>query len=143
VPAGRALVAFPSAEQTIAVGAVLARLGFTVEHPDSTDDRVLRLQQGDFAVVAAPRNGVAEDKSFYRIVQMLAPEVRRRLFFILVADDVQSGEGTQAFALLADLVLNSKDTAQADRLLHQTLHERRRLYQTFWDTEDRKSEGRL
>jgi predicted Zn finger-like uncharacterized protein len=143
VPAGRALVAFPLAEQAMAVSAVLTRLGFSVEHPDSSDDKVLRLQQGDFAVVAAPRNGVSEDKSLYRIVQTLPPEVRRRLFFILVADDVQSGEGTQAFALLADLVLNSKDTAQADRLLHQTLHERRRLYQTFWDTEDRKSEGRL
>jgi hypothetical protein len=127
----------------MAVSAVLARLGFTVEHPDAADDKILRLQQGDFAVVAAPKNGVGDERSLYRIVQTLPPEVRRRLFFILVADDVQSGEGTQAFALLADLVLNSKETAQADRLLHQTLHERKRLYQTFWDAEDRKSEGRL
>ena len=81
--------------------------------------------------------------SVHRAVQSLPVEIRRRVFLLLVGDDFQTGEGTQAFAALADLVLHSKDTGGCDRLLAHTLHERRRVYKTFWDAEDRKAEGRL
>jgi hypothetical protein len=140
---GKALIAFPSPELSGAVASVLTRLGFAVEELDTGDDQLIRLQQGDYDVVAGTRNGVPEDRNPYRIVQLLAPELRRRLFLLLVGDDLQTGEGSQAFALLADLVVNSKDAAQTDRLMLQSLHERRRLYQTFWDAEERKAEGRL
>jgi len=136
-------VAFPSADLAAAMAGVLGRLGFAVEQLDSADDKILRLQQGDYAVVVSARNGVPEDRSVYRMMQTMPLEIRRRLFLVLVGDDVQTGEGTQAFALLADLVVQSKDAPSCDRLLAQTLHERKRVYQTFWDAEDRKLEGKL
>jgi len=139
----KALVAFPSADLAAAMAGVLGRLGFAVEQLDSADDKILRLQQGDYAVVVSARNGVPEDRSVYRMMQTMPLEIRRRLFLVLVGDDVQTGEGTQAFALLADLVVQSKDAPSCDRLLAQTLHERKRVYQTFWDAEDRKLEGKL
>jgi hypothetical protein len=142
-PAVKALVAIPTADLSAAIAAVLGRLGFVVDQIDSADDKILRLQQGEYAVVASSRNGVPEDRSVYRMVQTMPPEIRRRLFLVLVGDDVQTGEGIQAFALLADLVVQSKDAASCDRLLAQTLHERKRVYQTFWDAEDRKLEGKL
>jgi hypothetical protein len=122
---------------------VLGRLGFAVEQLEPVDDKILRLQQGDFAVIVSARNGVPDDRNVYRIIQTLPLEIRRRLFLVLVGDDVQTGEGIQAFALLADLVVQSKDAAACDRLLAQTLQERKRVYQTFWDAEDRKLEGKL
>jgi len=125
------------------MASVLGRLGFAVEQLDSADDKILRLQQGDYAVVVSARNGVPEDRNVYRMMQTMPLDVRRRLFLILVGDDVQTGEGTQAFALLADLVIQSKDAPSCDRLLAQTLQERKRVYQTFWDAEDRKLEGKL
>jgi hypothetical protein len=139
----KALVAFPSADLAAAMAGVLGRLGFAVEQLDSADDKILRLQQGDYAVVVSARNGVPEDRNVYRMIQTMPLEIRRRLFLVLVGDDVQTGEGTQAFALLADLVVQSKDAPSCDRLLAQTLHERKRVYQTFWDAEDRKLEGKL
>jgi hypothetical protein len=142
-PVGRALIAFPSAELTGAVNGMLVRLGFAVDQLDASDDKLIRLQAGDYDVVATARNGVPEERNPYRLVQLLPPEIRRRLFLLLVGDDLQSGEGSQAFALLADLVVSSKDAGQAERLVLQALHERRRLFQTFWDVEDRKAEGRL
>jgi len=125
------------------MASVLGRLGFGVEQLDSADDKILRLQQGDFAVVVSARNGVPEDRNVYRMVQTLPLEIRRRLFLVLVGDDVQTGEGTQAFALVADLVVNAKDAPSCDRILAQTLQERKRVYQTYWDAEDRKLEGKL
>ena len=142
-PVAKALVAFPSADLAAAMAGVLGRLGFAVEQLDSADDKILRLQQGDYAVVVSARNGVPEDRNVYRMIQTMPLEIRRRLFLVLVGDDVQTGEGTQAFALLADLVVQSKDAPSCDRLLAQTLHERKRVYQTFWDAEDRKLEGKL
>jgi hypothetical protein len=122
---------------------VLGRLGFSVEQLEPLDDKMLRLQQGDFAVIVSARNGVPDDRNVYRIIQTMPLEIRRRLFLVLVGDDVQTGEGIQAFALLADMVVQSKDAASCDRLLAQTLQERKRVYQTFWDAEDRKLEGKL
>jgi predicted Zn finger-like uncharacterized protein len=142
-PVGRALIAFPSPELTGAVNGMLVRLGFAVDQLDASDDKLIRLQAGDYDVVATARNGVPEERNPYRLVQLLPPEIRRRLFLLLVGDDLQSGEGSQAFALLADLVVSSKDAGQAERLVLQALHERRRLFQTFWDVEERKAEGKL
>jgi hypothetical protein len=125
------------------VTSVLGRLGFAVEQIEPVDDKILRLQHGDFAVIVSARDGVADDRNVYRIIQTMPLEIRRRLFLVLVGDDLQTGEGIQAFALLADLVVHSKDVASCDRVLAQTLQERKRVYQTFWDAEDRKLEGKL
>jgi predicted Zn finger-like uncharacterized protein len=141
--AAKALVALPAAETASTMTTVLGRMGFAVEQLDSADDKLLRLQQGEFAVVISARNGVPEDRNVYRIMQTLPLEIRRRLFLVLVGDDVQTGEGTQAFALVADLVVNSKDAPSSDRILAQMLQERKRIYQTYWDAEDRKLEGKL
>ena len=65
------------------------------------------------------------------------------MFLVLVGDEFKTGEGTQAFAMLADLVIHSNDAATVERLVARTMIERRRVYQTFWDAEDRKAEGKL
>jgi hypothetical protein len=125
------------------VGTVLTRLGFAVETLDPLQEKMLRLQQGDYHFVATSRNGVSEDLNVYRVVLNLPPEIRRRMFLMVVGDEFKTGEGTQAFAVLADLVLHSKDATNCDRLVAHTVGERRRLYKTYWDTEDKKVEGLL
>lgn len=136
-------MAFPAPDVAAGMASALGRLGFAVEQLDSPEEKLLRLQQGEYAVVASARNGVPEDRNVYRTVQTLPLEIRRRLFLVIVGDDVQTGEGAQAFALLADLVLQPKDVPSCDRLLAHTLLERKRVYQTYWDAEDRKLEGKL
>lgn len=141
--AGRALVALPSQELASAADTLLTRLGFSVEHLDAGDEKFLRLQQGDYTLVATTRNGQPPERNVYTRLQTIPLEIRRRTFLMIVGDEFQSGEGTQAFAVLADLVVKGGDIPQTDRLLAQTLGERRRLYQTFWDAEDKRAEGKL
>lgn len=140
--AGKALVAL-SGEQQAAMAAALGRLGFAVEQLDGGDDKPIRLQQGDFDLVAASRTTQSAGGGVWGMVQGMSPDVRRRLFLVLVGDEFQTGESTQAFSVLADLVLHTRDLAGADGLVAKTLAERRRLYQTFWDTEDKRAEGKL
>ncbi len=141
---GTALISVPSPAQANVLGTMLGRLGFASEGLDpQLEEKILRLQQGEYPVVAATRNGVPEEKNLYRIVRMLPPDIRRRVFLVLVGDEFKSGEGTQAFSVLADLVVHTNDASNAERLVAQTMIERRRVYQTFWDAEDRKADGKL
>ena len=142
---GPALVSLASSELGNGVSALLSRLGFSVEplSDDTVEEKVQRLQQGEYPMLAVSRTGVPKDRDLYAVVRALSPELRRRLFLLMVGDEFKTGEGTQAFAVVADLVVQGKDALNCDRLLTQTLFERRRLYQTFWDVEERKREGRL
>ena len=141
--AGSALVSFPAPDQNNQMAAVLTRLGFAVESLEPAQEKMLRLQQGDYHFVVTSRNGVSEELNVYRAVLTLPPEIRRRLFLMVVGDEFKTGEGTQAFAVLADLVLHPQDATSCDRLVAHTVGERRRLYKTYWDAEDRKLEGLL
>ena len=79
----------------------------------------------------------AKGESLYQRINRLSPEGRRRLFVVLVGDEFKTGDGTQAFVTLADLVLNSKDAATADGPLRNTVAERSRLWQVFLDARQR------
>ena len=142
---GPALVSLTSSELGNGVSALLTRLGFGVEplDDDTVDDKIQRVRQGEYPMLAVSRSGVPKDRDLYAVVRSLSPDLRRRVFLLMVGDEFKTGEGTQAFAVLADLVVQGKDALDCDRLLTQTLVERRRLYQTFWDVEERKREGRL
>lgn len=139
----RALVSFPSQAETTTIATVLSRLGFTVDALEGAEDRHVRLQQGDYAFVASTRNGPSRERDVYALVKGLSPDRRRRLFLLLIGDEFRSGEPNQAFAAGADLVLHPDDVPSSARLVSQLLTERKRLFQTFLDAEDRKAEGRL
>ncbi len=143
-PIGTVLISVPNSEQAESLGTMLGKLGFASEGLDpQLEEKVLRLQQGEYPVVVTARNGVPEERNLYHIVCTLSPEIRRRVFLVLVGNEFKTGEGTQAFAMLADLVIHSNDAATVERLVARTMIERRRVYQTFWDAEDRKAEGKL
>ena len=62
-----------------------------------------------------------------------APSARRRVFLVLVGDEFKTGDGTQAWAAMADLVVTSRDAAHG-RQRHPHRHGRaQRLYQVFVD----------
>jgi hypothetical protein len=64
-------------------------------------------------------------------------DTRRRVFVVLVGEEFRSGDGTQAWAVQADLVLHPADTARAGHLIRATMNERKRLYQPLEDARKR------
>ena len=125
---GPALVSLTSSELGNGVSALLTRLGFGVEplDDDTVGDKIQRVQQGEYPMLAVSRSGVPKDRDLYAVVRSLSPDLRRRVFLLMVGDEFKTGEGTQAFAVLADLVVQGKDALDCDRLLTQTFVERRR-----------------
>jgi len=135
----RALVALPDAGQTAALTQALTRQGYAVDAFDDSGEAARLLEQGVYAVVVTSRTTAAAGKgeTLHQRVTRLNPEGRRRVFVVLVGDDFKTGDGTQAFAAMADLVLNARDTAGADAALRNTMAERTRLYQLFSDARKR------
>jgi len=111
-----------------AVTALLQRCGYGVETATDPQQGIQLLERNSYAVVATTSNGAQGNVSPHKRVAALAPEVRRDLFLVLLGSDFSSGDGTQAFAAMADLVLNPKDVASSEELLRSTVNERSRLF---------------
>ena len=139
VSAGRALVVLPDKGLAGALTLVLTRQGYSVDTLDEAEEGARLLEQGVYDLVATVRVAGAAGKgeSLYQRINRMSPDARRRIFVVLAGDEFKSGDATQAFAVLADLVLSSRDVASADALVRSTLAERARLYQAFLDARRR------
>ena len=135
----RALVALGDAAQSGAFTQALTRQGYSVDSFDDPAEGVRLLEQGVYVVVVTSKTAAAAGKgeTLQQRVGRLNPEGRRRIFLVLVGDEFKTGDGTQAFAAMADLVMNGRDTAGADAALRNTMAERTRLYQLFTDARRR------
>jgi predicted Zn finger-like uncharacterized protein len=134
----RALVALPDRGQAGNVAMMLTRLGYGVDTLDDMEEAARLLEQGAFQiVVTAPVAGAAGKESLYQKALRINPEARRRIFMILVADNLKSGDGTQAFVLQGDLVVSSRDAATSDAVFRNTLAEKNRIYAVFHEAKKR------
>jgi hypothetical protein len=66
--------------------------------------------------------------------------MRRRVFVVLAGDEFQTADGTQAWAVMVDLVVNSADAETCDSFIRATMNERKRLYQPYLDARRRIEE---
>jgi hypothetical protein len=135
----RALLAFPDPSLSAALGPVLTRMGFGVEAADEHEASARLLEQGVFPLVLTTRAQAppGRGESLYQRIVRLNPDSRRRVFVVLAGDEFKSGDGTQAFAVQADLVLSPRDLPNAEHYIRNSLSERMRLYQAFNDAHRR------
>jgi hypothetical protein len=137
-PVGRAMVALGDRAQAGAIALPLTRLGYQVDSVDSVEEGARLLDQGMYDLVVATRASAAPGReSLYQRLNRLSADARRRIFLVLVGDEFKTGDATQAWAVLADLVVTGRDIPNADAVLLPTLAERTRLYQAFVDARKR------
>jgi hypothetical protein len=131
-------VYLPGTDYANAVSDLLGRLGYETEYIDIWDQKVEEIHQGRYHVIVTHRNGESQngEKDLFKLLNMLPPETRRRIFIALVGDEFKTGNGTQAFAFMADLVCHPRDIDSADIVFRSTVAERARLYRSFLEVED-------
>ena len=135
---GRAVVALTDRTQAGAIALPLARQGYQVDTVDNPDEGSRLIEQGVYDLVVANRaSAPAGKESLYQRMSRLSPDARRRVFLVLVGDDFKTGDGTQAWTAMADLVVHPRDLATLDAMLSKTVEERKRLYQVFLDARKR------
>jgi predicted Zn finger-like uncharacterized protein len=141
--AGKALVCLPDRTAASAFTVTLTRLGYQVDAIDDPEEGARLLEQGVYGVVATARSAAAgpRGENLYQRAARLSPEGRRRIFLILVGDECKTGDGTQAWTLSADALVNTRDVSTADAIVRNTVAERARLYQVFLDARRRFEES--
>ena len=136
--AGRAMVALGDRAQAGAMALPLTRVGYQVDTVDNPEEGARLLEQGVYDLVVATRAAAAAGReSLYQRLSRLSPDGRRRIFVVLVGDEFKTGDGTQAWAVMADVVIAARDIPNADAVLLPALAERTRLYQVFTDARKR------
>jgi predicted Zn finger-like uncharacterized protein len=117
----------------------LEHLGYHVDVVEDIEEGARLLEQGVYEVAVTSRTAASPGRPetlAQRILRMPL-DTRRRVFVILVGEEFRSGDGTQAWAVQADLVLHPSDTGRAEHLVRATMSERRRLYQPLLDARKR------
>lgn len=129
------LVALPDRSLAGSLSLPLSRLGYAVETLEDLDEGARLLEEGLYEIVITTRTMAlpAKRESLFQRVARLSPEARRRIFLVLVGEEFRTGDGIQAFAATADVVIHPKDVASAEGVLLGTLAERARLYRVFLD----------
>lgn len=135
----KVLVAIPDRGLAGALTVPLTRLGYTADVLDTPEEGGGMLEDGVFDVVIANRSAAAPGRAetLYQRILRLAPGARRRIFLVLVGEEFKTGDGLQAFATQADLVVNPRDAAVVEAPLIGGMTERGRLYQAFLDAHRR------
>lgn len=135
---GRALVGLSDKALAGAATLTLTRQGYQVDTLDNGPEGARLMEQGLYELVVTSRAvGTPGKETLYQNLSRLNPDGRRRLFVALVGDEFKTGDGTQAFACLADLVVHTKDVASVDAVLRNTIGEKGRVYQAFIDAKRR------
>jgi predicted Zn finger-like uncharacterized protein len=117
----------------------LEHLGFHVDVVEDIEEGARLLEQGVYEVAVTSRGTPEPGRPETLAQRMLRMplDTRRRVFVVLVGEEFRSGDGTQAWAAQADLVLHPTDTARAEHLVRATMNERKRLYQPLVDARRR------
>jgi len=133
--AADALVALPDGTLAETVTAALGRLDFNVDVVEDVEEGVRLLEQGAYALAVTARNssGAGSPETLAQRILRLTPDPRRRVFVVLMDDAFVTGDGTQAWAVQADLVVNAREADSCDHVIRATLQERKRLYQPYLD----------
>ena len=117
----------------------LRKLGYNVDAVEDIEEGARLLEQGvyEIAVTSPGRAEPGRPETLAQRMLRLSPDTRRRVFVMLVDEQFRTGDGTQAWAAQADLVLNPADAARSESYVRATLAERKRLYQAFLDAKRR------
>jgi urocanate hydratase len=117
----------------------LEHLGFHVDVVEDIEEGARLLEQGVYEVAVTSRSEAEPGRPETLAQRMLRMplDTRRRVFVVLVGEEFRSGEGTQAWAVQADLVLHPNDISRAEHLIRATMTERKRLYQPLDDARRR------
>jgi predicted Zn finger-like uncharacterized protein len=137
--ATQVLVAVPDRAVAGALTLPLTRLGHTIEMLDTPEEGGRLLEQGVYGIVITTQTAPVPGKTemLYQRVTRLNPDARRRIFLILVGDDLKTADGTQAFVLQADFVVNPRDAGSIEAALLNAMAERNRVYQAFLEARKR------
>lgn len=117
----------------------LAALGSEVEHvrsPDAARQLIVN-EQPDLCIYVAGNIETVPHAAMAPLTR-LHPSFRRRVYIMLVADNLKTADGNTAFMHEVNIVLAKRDLAQIGPALFSGLQYHDRLYKAYFEASERK-----
>jgi predicted Zn finger-like uncharacterized protein len=115
----------------------LELIGYKCITTPNTRDAIgkLRFHHFDLIILADGFDSQPLDHSvIVNYLNRLSMSVRRKLFFALISDQFKTMDNMMAFAMSANVVINSKDIQKLHLILKKSVSENERFYKVFMDT---------
>jgi len=132
-----ALVMAESHEQGEMIRAAAEQIGYKFITTPNTRDATgkLRFHHFDLIILAEGFDGQALDHSaILNYLNRLPMAVRRRIFLALVSENFKTMDNMMAFAMSANVVINTKDVEKLHLVLRKAIAENARFYKVYTDT---------
>lgn len=131
-----ALVMANSREQSEMIRSAAEKIGYKFITTPNTRDAIgkLRFHHFELIILAEGFDGQALDQSaILTYLNRLPMPVRRRIFLALVSDGFKTMDNVMAFAMSANVVINSKDAEKLHLVLRKAIVENERFYKVYTD----------
>jgi predicted Zn finger-like uncharacterized protein len=131
-----ALVMADSQEHSEVIRGAVEKIGYKFIATPNTRDAIgkLRFHHFDLIVLAEGFDGQPLDNSaILNFLNRLPMSVRRRIFLGLISDGFKTMDNMMAFAMSANVVINTKDTEKLHLVLGKAKAENERFYKVFTD----------
>jgi predicted Zn finger-like uncharacterized protein len=115
----------------------LELIGYKCVSTPNTRDAIgkLRFHHFDLIILADEFDSQPLDHSvIVNYLNRLSMSVRRKLFLALISDNFKTMDNMMAFAMSANVVINSKDLQKLHLILKKSVSENERFYKVFMDT---------
>jgi predicted Zn finger-like uncharacterized protein len=112
-------------------------IGYKCVFTPNTRDAIgkLRFHHFDLIILADGFDSQPLDHSvIVNYLNRLSMPVRRRIFLALISENFKTMDNMMAFAMSANVVINSKDTEKLHLILKKAVSENERFYKVFVDT---------
>jgi predicted Zn finger-like uncharacterized protein len=132
-----ALVMADSLEHSDVIRKAVETIGYKFIDTPNTRDATgkLRFHHFDLIILAEGFDGQPLDHSaILNYLNRLPMAVRRRIFLALISDGFKTMDNTMAFAMSANVVINTKDTEKLHLVIQKTVADNDRFYKVFMDT---------
>jgi predicted Zn finger-like uncharacterized protein len=131
-----ALIMADSPEHHNMINGAVEKIGYKFITTPNTRDAIgkLRFHHFDLIILAEGFDGQPLDHSaILNYLNRLPMAVRRRIFLALVSDGFKTMDNMMAFAMSANVVINTKDTEKLDLVLKKAIAENERFYKIFME----------
>jgi len=113
---------------------VVEEMGYRfITSPDKRDAiGKMRFHHFDIIILKDGYDGKSiEESPILRYINTLSMSVRRKMFLALISDRFKTMDNMMAFAMSANVVINSADISQIKHILNKAIEENERFYKVF------------
>jgi CheY-like chemotaxis protein len=132
-----ALVMANSPEQGEKITPALAQLGYKVISTTDTRDAIGKARFHHFDMIILMDgfdSQPLEHSTVVNYLNRLSMSIRRRIFVALISDKFKTMDDMMAFAMSANVVINTKDLEKLFPVLKKAITENEKFYKVFFDT---------